>query len=137
MGLVLGWVNADHRSSIFKDQEGLFIGWQMLNGLLSDVTQANEESMTYKAKNNCKLLIVRSRCVTSVIIIDGLQSKRHGQTRLKQFPFYCAFADGCWVMKKGGCGKFAATPMLLVNVQVFLYVVLQKLFFYRLFIQPL
>ncbi|SJM92626.1 hypothetical protein CRENPOLYSF1_300061 [Crenothrix polyspora] len=32
---------------------------------LTDVTQANEESMTYKAKNNCKLLIVRSRCVTS------------------------------------------------------------------------
>jgi len=38
-----------------------------VNVLLTDVTQANEESMTYKAKNNCKLLIVRSRCVTSVI----------------------------------------------------------------------
>ncbi len=36
---------------------------------LTDVTQENQKSITYEARNDYKLLIVRSRCVTSVKLI--------------------------------------------------------------------
>ncbi len=39
--------------------------------LITDVTQANVKSISYKAENSCKLLIVRCECVTSV---DNMQA---------------------------------------------------------------